>query len=42
MCYFELCIQDIKLNHIEAGYLFEGRYFGAIMGNAKIARIECL
>ena len=32
----------LKLNHIVAGYLFEGCYFGAIMGRVKIEKVECL
>ena len=35
-------IQALKLNRIVAGYSFEGCYFGAIMGSAKVAKIKCL
>ena len=35
-------IQALKLNHIEAGYLFHGYCFGHIMGSVKIAKIRCL
>ena len=32
-------IQALKLNKYKASYLFEGCYFGAIMGSAKLAGI---
>ena len=35
-------IQALKLYRYRAGYLFEGCYFGAVRGNAKIAKIKCL
>ena len=37
-----LHIQSLKLNIYKAGYLFEGYYFGAIIGSAKIEKIKCL
>ena len=35
-------IQAPKLSRFKAGYLFEGCYFGAILGSMKIAIIKCL
>ena len=32
-------IQALKQSGYKAGYLFEGCYFGAIMGSAKLAKI---
>ena len=37
-----LRIQALKRSRYKAGYIFEGCYFGAIMGTAKIAKIKCL
>ena len=40
-----LCIQELKQSRYKAGYSFEGCYFGAIIGRAKIvkiAKIKCL
>ena len=36
-----LCIQALKL-YLYYHKLFEGCYFGAIMGTVKIAKIKCL
>ena len=39
---WNLRIQALKLHRYKAGYLFEGCYFGAIIGCAKIEKIEYL
>ena len=41
--YFKLKVAGQRIFHILLNYyLFEGCYFGAIMGSAKIAKIKCL
>ena len=37
-----LHIQALKQSRYKVGYLFEGCYFGTIMGSMKIAKIKCL
>ena len=37
-----LRIQALRLHRYKAGYLFEGCYFGAIMGSLRIVKIKCL